>query len=101
MLYPSGSVVDHIRPSGLSWPAIGVPSSLAIVTAPSTPSSAVTVTGDSTLTPTAPSLTDAVSLGTSKSPYGVPLSVMTLGGCGGAGLLLHAESPSTRAGTTG
>ena len=59
----------------------------------------MTVTGDSTLTPTAPSVTDVVSLGTSRSPNGVPLSVMTCG-FGGAELLLHEDSPSTTAGTS-
>src|ERR1700710_487372 len=70
-----------------------------MVTAPSTPSSALTATGESTVTPTAPSVTDAVSLGTNRSPNGVPLSVM-VSGCGGAlGALLQALMPNTTTGT--
>ena len=38
------------------------------------------VTGASTVTPTAPSATDDVSLGTSRSANGVPLSKMTFAG---------------------
>jgi hypothetical protein len=54
--------------------------SLTIVTEASTPSSADTVTGTSTATPTAPSVTEALSLGTSRSANGVPLSKMTFAG---------------------
>ena len=92
-------MVSHCKPSGDSRPGTGSPSSSTIVTAPSTPSSALTVTGDSTLTPTAPSLTDAASLGTNRSWNGVPLSLMTWG-VGGAALLLQAPSPSKMAGTS-
>src|SRR3954469_8007894 len=70
-----------------------------MLTAPRTPSSALTVTGESTVTPTAPSVTDAVSLGTSRSPNGVPLSSLVWGGGGGAGGPLHALTRSPTAGT--
>ncbi len=73
-------MVDQRRPSGLSCPLIDLPFSLTMVTEASTPSATLTVTGASTVTPTAPSLTEAVSLGTSRSANGVPLSKMTLGG---------------------
>ncbi|CKT70866.1 Uncharacterised protein [Mycobacterium tuberculosis] len=63
-----------------------------MVTAASTPSAAVTDTGASTVTPTAPSVTDAVSLGTSRSANGVPLSAMTLIGAGPRPLP-HATAP--------
>src|ERR1700739_4846716 len=51
-----------------------------MVTDASTPSATPTVTGASTVTPTAPSDTEEVSLGTSRSANGVPLSKMTFGG---------------------
>src|SRR5271163_50792 len=64
-----------------------------MVTDPSTPSATLTVTGASTVTPTAPSVTEEVSLGTSRSANGVPLSTMTFGGAA-VWLLLHA-TPNT------
>ena len=82
-------------PSGLSLPATGAPSASVMVTAPSTPSSALTVTGSSTVTPTSPSVTEAVSLGINRSANGVPLSAMVCG-CGGVvGALPQALAPST------
>ena len=54
-----------------------LPFSLTMVTDASTPSATLTVTGESTVTPTAPSVTEEVSLGTSRSANGVPLSKMT------------------------
>lgn len=85
-------MVDQRSPSGLSRPATGLPLSLTMVTAASTPSAAVTDTGASTVTPTAPSVTDAVSLGTTRSANGVPLSAMTLIGAGPRPLP-HATAP--------
>src|ERR1700750_304822 len=64
-----------------------------MLTAPSTPSSALTVTGASTVTPTAPSVTDAVSFGTRRAPNGVPLSVLVYGWGGWAGWLSHPLTP--------
>ncbi|SKU03441.1 Uncharacterised protein [Mycobacteroides abscessus subsp. abscessus] len=60
-------MVVQVTPSGPISPAISLPSEFTMVTLPSTPSPAVTVTGASTATPTAPSLTDIASLGTSRS----------------------------------
>ena len=77
----------------------GLPYSFTMKTAPSTPSSALTVTGESTLTPTSPSVTDVVSFGTGRVPERRALVVITCG-CGGAELPLHADSPSTRTGTS-
>jgi hypothetical protein len=51
-----------------------------MLTDASTPSATLTVTGESTVTPTDPSVTEEVSLGTSRSANGVPLSKMTFGG---------------------
>ncbi len=60
-------------------------------------SAAVTDTGASTVTPTAPSVTDAVSLSTSRSANGVPLSAMTLIGAGPRPLPHYATAPITTA----
>src|SRR4051794_27789963 len=60
-----------------------------MLTAPSTPSPALTVTGESPWTPTAPSVTDACSFGTNRLLNGSPLPVITCG-AGGATLLPHA-----------
>jgi hypothetical protein len=64
----------------------------------STPFSALTVTGLSTATPTAPSVTEVVTLGTSRSPNGVALSMMALG-AGAPRLPLQAPAPNTASGT--
>src|SRR6476661_2661466 len=96
LLYSSGTAVDHVNPSGPSRPATGSPSSLIMLTVPSTPSPAVTVTGDSTETPTAPSVTDVCNLGTNRSPYGVPLSLITCG-AGDTVVALQALRPTMAA----
>src|ERR1700758_108080 len=64
-----------------------------MVTDPSTPSATLTVTGASTVTPTAPSVTEEVSLGISRSANGVPLSKMTF--AGPALWLLLQATPTT------
>src|ERR1700756_2152478 len=86
-------MVDQRSPSGLSWPFIVLPFSLTMVTDASTPSATLTVTGASTVTPTAPSVTEEVSLGTSRSANGVPLSKMTFAGA--AVWVVLQATPST------
>src|ERR1700677_4214039 len=64
-----------------------------MVTDASTPSGTLTVTGASTVTPTAPSVTEEGGLGTSRSANSVPLSTMTFAGA--APRLLLPATPNT------
>src|ERR1700761_728121 len=73
-----------------------LPFSLTMVTDASTPSATFTVTGESTVTPTAPSDTEEVSLGTSRSANGVPLSKMTFAGAAVCPLLQAAPTTANR-----
>jgi hypothetical protein len=66
------------------------------VTDPITPSATFTVTGASTVTPTAPSVTEEVSLGTSRSANGVPLSKMTFAGAAVCPLLQAVPKTANR-----
>src|ERR1700739_1252316 len=70
-----------------------LPFSLTMVTDASTPSATLIVTGASTVTPTAPSVTEEVSLGTNRSANGVPLSKITFAGA--AVWLLLQATPTT------
>lgn len=83
-----------MTPSALSSPLTARPCSLTRVTAPRTPVAALTVTGESTETPTAPSVTDVCTSGTRRSAYGVPLS-RTASVCGGGVEPPHALTPTT------
>ena len=87
----------HCRPSLLSLPSTGLPSSLTMLTAPSTPSSALTVTGDVDADPDVPVLHRRSQLGEEQVAERRALIGDDLGRRR-RGLLLHADSPSTTAG---